>query len=133
MNKTLLKPGLYLIPLTTLINQLECVAVTLIEVPADLPFVFTASEANAFAAYSYQSGQLETFSIGRPTFESEPGLLVYPDDIEAMPVDAASLSDAVRDAMRGVTYSALHLSTCRNEVEEYLKAFDAENDEDDEE
>jgi hypothetical protein len=133
MNKTPLKPGLYLIPLTTLIAELECVAVTLVEVPADLPFEVTASEANAFAARSYHHGQgtLDTLTIGRPTFESEPGFLVYPEDIEAMPVDASSLPDAVCNAMRSVTYSARDVGNCRAEIEEYLAAFDEDAEEDD--
>ncbi len=130
MNNTPLKPGLYLIPLTTLISQLECVAVTLVKVPADLPFEITASEANAFAAYSYHTGVLDVSTIGRPTFESEPGFLVYPEDIESMPVDAASFTAPVLDAMRGVTYSASDLGSCRAEIDGYLAAFEEDYDED---
>lgn len=134
MNNTPLQPGLYLITLTTLISELECVAVTLVHVPDDLPFEITASEANAFAAYSYHhhNGELETFSLGRPTFESESGFLVYPDDIDAMPVDVTSFSAAARDAMRGVTYDALHLNTCKAVIDEYLQAFDADDEDSDE-
>lgn len=129
MNITPLKPGLYLIPLTTLINDLERIAATLIEVPCDLPFEITASEANAFAAYSYHNGDLDVLTIGRPTFEKEPGFLVYPDDIEAMPVDVTSFCDAVRDAMRGVTYSAFDLHSCKTEIDEFLNAFSEDYDE----